>query len=131
MPGSGGGGRAGFDNVILFHSAPPPLLEVMLPSNPFRHFLDRFGAAGRLCAILTVGGVATRRRVADSWNGRREEVAMLELSNRKWNDAEVVAARGRLDATTSRLLEDHCGGLLRAGKRRSILALRSRSSCSV
>ncbi len=40
---------------------------------------------------------------------------MLELSNRKWNDAEVVAARGRLDATTSRLLEDHCGGLLRAG----------------
>ena len=52
MPGSGRGGRAGFDNVILFHSAPLPLLEVMLPSNPFRHFLDRFGAAGSLlCAI--------------------------------------------------------------------------------
>src|SRR5690606_8345929 len=39
------------DNVILFHNAPPPLLEVM-PPNPFRQFLDRFGAAGSLlCAI--------------------------------------------------------------------------------
>ena len=51
MPGSGGGGRAGFDNVILFHSAPPPLLEVMPPKSS-RQFLDRFGAAGSLlCAV--------------------------------------------------------------------------------
>ena len=40
---------------------------------------------------------------------------MLELSNRKWNDAEVVAARGRLDQATSRLLESQCSGLLCAG----------------
>ena len=46
------GGRAEFNNVILFHSAPRLLLKVMLPSNLFRLFLDRFGAAGSLlCAI--------------------------------------------------------------------------------
>lgn len=40
---------------------------------------------------------------------------MLELTNRKLEQAEVVAARGRLDSTTARLFEAHCGGLLRAG----------------
>ncbi len=39
------------DNVILFHNAPPPLLEVMPPKSS-RQFLDRFGAAGSLlCAV--------------------------------------------------------------------------------
>ena len=39
------------DNVILFHNAPPPLLEVM-PLKSSRQFLDRFGAAGSLlCAV--------------------------------------------------------------------------------
>lgn len=40
---------------------------------------------------------------------------MLELTNRKRDDADVVAAKGRLDAATSRLFESHCGGLLLAG----------------
>lgn len=40
---------------------------------------------------------------------------MLELTNRKLDHAEVVAAKGRLDSTTSRLFEAHCGGLLRSG----------------
>lgn len=40
---------------------------------------------------------------------------MLELSNRKLENAEVVAAKGRLDAATSRLLEAHCRGLLHSG----------------
>lgn len=40
---------------------------------------------------------------------------MLELSNRKLENAEVVAAKGRLDSTTSRLFEAHCSGLLHAG----------------
>ncbi len=40
---------------------------------------------------------------------------MLELTNRKLDDADVVAAKGRLDATTLRLFEAHCGGLLRSG----------------
>ena len=37
---------------------------------------------------------------------------MLELSNRKLENGEVVTARGRLDATTSRLFDAHCRGLL-------------------
>jgi anti-anti-sigma factor len=40
---------------------------------------------------------------------------MLELTNRKLENAEVVAAKGRIDSTTSRLLEAHCRGLLGAG----------------
>ena len=40
---------------------------------------------------------------------------MLELTNRKLDDAEVVAAKGRLDTATSRLLEAHCSGLLCVG----------------
>ena len=40
---------------------------------------------------------------------------MLELTNRKLGNAEVVAAKGRLDATTAHLLEVHCGDLLRSG----------------
>ena len=37
---------------------------------------------------------------------------MLELSNRKLENGEVVTAKGRLDATTSRLFDAHCRGLL-------------------
>ena len=40
---------------------------------------------------------------------------MLVLANRKLEHAEVVAAKGRLDNATSRLLEAHCGDLLRSG----------------
>ena len=40
---------------------------------------------------------------------------MLELSNRKLENGEVVTAKGRLDATTSRLFDAHCRGLLHAG----------------
>ncbi len=40
---------------------------------------------------------------------------MLELTNQKLENAEVVAARGRLDSTTSCLLEAHCGDLLHSG----------------
>ena len=40
---------------------------------------------------------------------------MLELANRKLENAEVVAAKGRLDNATSRLLEAHCGDLLHSG----------------
>ena len=40
---------------------------------------------------------------------------MLELTNRKLDHAEVVAAKGRLDTATSRLLEAHCRDLLCAG----------------
>lgn len=40
---------------------------------------------------------------------------MLELTNKKLENAEVVAAKGRLDSATSRLLEAHCSGLLGAG----------------
>ena len=40
---------------------------------------------------------------------------MLVLANRKLEHAEVVAAKGRLDHTTSRLLEAHCGDLLHSG----------------
>ena len=40
---------------------------------------------------------------------------MLELADKKLENADVVAAKGRLDATTSRLFEAHCGGLLHAG----------------
>ena len=41
---------------------------------------------------------------------------MLELTDKQLGNAEVVAARGHLDRTTSRLLEAHCSGLLGAGK---------------
>jgi anti-anti-sigma factor len=40
---------------------------------------------------------------------------MLEFTNRKLEHAEVVAAKGRLDQATSRLLETQCSGLLCAG----------------
>jgi anti-anti-sigma factor len=40
---------------------------------------------------------------------------MLELTNRKLENAEVVAAKGRLDHATSSLLDAHCGSLLLAG----------------
>ncbi len=40
---------------------------------------------------------------------------MLVLANRKLENAEVVAAKGRLDTATSRLLEAHCGDLLHSG----------------
>ncbi len=40
---------------------------------------------------------------------------MLEFTNRKLGNAEVVAAKGRLDQATSRLLESQCSGLLCAG----------------
>ena len=40
---------------------------------------------------------------------------MLELTNQKLENAEVVAAKGRLDNATSRLLEAHCSGLLHSG----------------
>ena len=40
---------------------------------------------------------------------------MLELTDRKLDHAEVVAARGYLDSATSRLLEAHCGDLLGSG----------------
>lgn len=41
---------------------------------------------------------------------------MLELTDRRLENAEVVAAKGDLDGATSRLLEAHCRGLLCAGK---------------
>ncbi len=37
---------------------------------------------------------------------------MLELTNQKLENAEVVVAKGRLDSATSRLLEAHCNDLL-------------------
>ena len=40
---------------------------------------------------------------------------MLELTDRKLGNAEVVAAKGGLDGATSRLLEAHCGARLCAG----------------
>ena len=40
---------------------------------------------------------------------------MLVLANRKLEHAEVVAAKGRLDHATARLLETHCGDLLHSG----------------
>lgn len=40
---------------------------------------------------------------------------MLELTNQKLENAEVVAAKGRLDNATSRLLEAHCSDLLHSG----------------
>ena len=40
---------------------------------------------------------------------------MLVLANHKLEHAEVVAAKGRLDHATARLLEAHCGELLRSG----------------
>jgi len=40
---------------------------------------------------------------------------MLELTNQKLENAEVVAAKGRLDNAASRLLEAHCSDLLHSG----------------
>ena len=40
---------------------------------------------------------------------------MIEFTDRALGNAQVVAAKGRLDGTTSRLLEAHCGGLLGSG----------------
>ena len=40
---------------------------------------------------------------------------MLELTDKKLDHAEVVAAKGYLDSATSRLLEAHCGDLLGSG----------------
>ena len=40
---------------------------------------------------------------------------MLELTDRKLDHAEVVAAKGDLDSITSRLLEAHCGDLIGSG----------------
>ena len=41
---------------------------------------------------------------------------MLEFTDSQLGNAEVVAAKGDLDGATARLLEAHCGTLLRAGK---------------
>ncbi|HAL91784.1 MAG TPA: anti-sigma factor antagonist [Verrucomicrobia bacterium] len=49
---------------------------------------------------------------------------MLEFIDRKLENAEVVAAKGRLDVTTSRLFEAHCCGLLHAGCRSMVLDFR-------
>jgi len=46
---------------------------------------------------------------------RREEVAMIQFTDHTQGNAKVVAAKGRLDATTAHLLEVHCGDLLRSG----------------
>ncbi|MGD9611373.1 MAG: STAS domain-containing protein [Kiritimatiellia bacterium] len=40
---------------------------------------------------------------------------MIQFTDRSLGNAKVVAAKGRLDGTTARLLEVHCGDLLRAG----------------
>lgn len=48
----------------------------------------------------------------------------LELANQKLDHAEVVAAKGRLDQTTSCLLEARCGALLHAGCKCVVLDFR-------
>ena len=48
----------------------------------------------------------------------------LELANRKLDHAEVVAAKGRLDQTTSCLLEARCGALLHSGCKCVVLDFR-------
>ncbi len=40
---------------------------------------------------------------------------MIQFTDRSQGNAQVVAAKGRLDETTARLLEVHCGDLLRSG----------------
>ena len=40
---------------------------------------------------------------------------MIQFTDRSQGNAKVVAAKGRLDSTTSRLFEAHCSGLLHAG----------------
>ena len=40
---------------------------------------------------------------------------MLEFTNKKLGNAEVVSAKGDLDGATSRLLETHCNDLLGTG----------------
>ena len=48
----------------------------------------------------------------------------LELANQKLDHAEVVAAKGRLDQTTSCLLEARCGALLHSGCKCVVLDFR-------
>ena len=40
---------------------------------------------------------------------------MIQFTDRSQGNAQVVAAKGRLDNATSRLLEAHCGDLLHSG----------------
>lgn len=40
---------------------------------------------------------------------------MLEFTDKMLGNAEVVAAKGRIDSASSRLLDAHCNDLLRAG----------------
>ena len=40
---------------------------------------------------------------------------MIQFTDHAEGNAKVVAAKGRLDATTAHLLEVHCGDLLRSG----------------
>ena len=40
---------------------------------------------------------------------------MIQFTDHSQGNAKVVAAKGRLDATTAHLLEVHCGDLLRSG----------------
>ena len=40
---------------------------------------------------------------------------MIQFTDHSQGNAKVVAAKGRLDHTTSRLLEAHCGDLLHSG----------------
>jgi len=40
---------------------------------------------------------------------------MIEFTDKTLGQAKVVAAKGRLDGTASRLLEAHCGDLLGSG----------------
>ena len=42
---------------------------------------------------------------------------MIEFTDKTLGQAKVVAAKGRLDGTASRLLEAHCGARLCAGAR--------------
>ena len=46
---------------------------------------------------------------------------MLELADRKCDHADVVAAKGRLDRSTSPLMEAHCRDLLHAGCKSVVL----------
>lgn len=49
---------------------------------------------------------------------------MLEFSNQKRGQAEVVVAKGRLDGTTSHLFETRCCDLLHAGCKSMVLDFR-------
>ena len=48
----------------------------------------------------------------------------LELENQKLDHAEVITAKGRLDQTTSCLLEARCGALLHSGCKCVVLDFR-------